>query len=376
MASTRVHFYIRNSWINRKCFNSIHGWRNNHTFYKSFRNSFAHSCIQSFGSECRLEQKHRLEPSIAENEAKSRSHSLECEHDADNPFLATLKVNQELLRSGTRSCRHIELDISKSNMQYEPGDHIGIYPTNESDLVEKLGRLCDANLDAVIPAELDSFNNRSLTYRAALQHHIEIAAIPEAHVLKALSEHCSDESDRKFLNSITSATPDGNELYESWILQAQRNIVHILEDIKSCRPPIEFICRILPRLQPRYYSISSSSRLHPTAVHMTVVLVKYETKTGRIRKGVASAFLATKNPDKTSADGPQVPVFIRKSNFHLPESMQTPIIMIGTGTGLAPFLGFIQERNHYREKEASIGETILYFGARKRHEDFIYEKVS
>lgn len=332
-----------------------------------------HQNIRRFSIFYGRHQKTLLDPSIAESAAQPQSNSSEIEqspYDANNPFLATLKVNRELLRSGARSCRHIEFDINGSNMEYEAGDHIGIYPTNDSELVEKLGKLCDANLNA----KLD--DSKLGSFRTALTHHIEVTAVPQLHFLKALTEYCTDESDRKFLELISSATRDGKDLYQSWVMDAQRNIVHVLEDIKSCRPSIEFVCKMLPKLQPRYYSISSSSRLHPNVVHMTVVLVEYETKTGRINKGVATAFLAKKNPGVATCDAPLVPVFIRKSQFHLPKDVQTPIIMIGTGTGLAPFLGFIQERNHCRETGESVGQSTLYFGARKRTEDFIYEQVS
>lgn len=344
--------------------------------HRSFRRNLTHQNIRNFSKDNRICQKHLLESSIADNEVQSNAHTLKSEqsaYDVSNPFLATLKVNRELLQSDVRSCRHIEIDITGSNMEYEAGDHIGIYPTNESELVEKLGNLCNADLDARISR--DESQLRPHTFRTALMHHIEIAAIPQLHVLNALIVYCTDEEDQRFLNLMTSATSEGNAMYQSWMLNAQRNIVHVLEDIKSCRPPIDFICQTLPKLQPRYYSISSSSQLHPNVVHMTVVLVKYETKSGRTNKGVATAFLAKKNPEQTTSNATRVPVFIRKSQFHLPENVQTPIIMIGTGTGLAPFLGFIQERNHCREKGALIGQTLLYFGARKRSEDFIYEKV-
>lgn len=152
-----------------------------------------------------------------------------------------------------------------------------------------------------------------------------------------------------------------------------RNIVHILEDIKSCKPPLDHICEILPRLQPRYYSISSSAKLYPTDVHVTAVLVAYDTKTGRTNRGVATTYLA--NKPANGEDSPKVPVFIRKSQFRLPTRTETPIIMIGPGTGLAPFRGFIQERDLCRNDGKPVGDTILYFGCRKKVEDFIYEEV-
>ena len=103
--------------------------------------------------------------------------------------------------------------------------------------------------------------------------------------------------------------------------------------------------------------------------------MKYSTSTGRVIKGVTTNFLAQKHPH----DGeplPRVPVFISKSEFHLPKNPETPIIMVGLGTGIAPLRGFIQERHFLREQGNKIGDTILYFGCRKRSEDYIYEDVS
>lgn len=174
---------------------------------------------------------------------------------------------------------------------------------------------------------------------------------------------------------ISSTSVEGKAQYQTWIHNSSRNIVHILEDIKSCKPPIDHICELLPRLQPRYYSISSSAKLHPTTVHVTAVLVKYETPTGRINKGVATTYLAEKRPND-GVELPRAPVFIRKSQFRLPTRTETPVIMIGPGTGLAPFRGFIQERDLSRKDNQTVGDTILYFGCRKKAEDFIYGEVS
>lgn len=186
--------------------------------------------------------------------------------------------------------------------------------------------------------------------------------------------HFIHSQDKEFLKLISSTSVEGKAQYQTWIQNASRNIVHILEDIKSCKPPIDHICELLPRLQPRYYSISSSSKLHATTVHVTAVLVKYETPTGRINKGVATTFLADKRP-KDGGDSPRVPIFIRKSQFRLPTRTETPVIMIGPGTGLAPFRGFIQERDLSRKDNQTVGDTLLYFGCRKKAEDFIYGEV-
>ncbi|XP_055371384.1 NADPH--cytochrome P450 reductase isoform X2 [Condylostylus longicornis] len=313
----------------------------------------------------------------------ARLHSLTNQRppfDAKNPFLAPIKVNKELHRGGGRSCMHIELDIEGSKMRYDAGDHVAMYPTNDKELVEKLGQLCSADLDIVF-----SLNNTDLesskkhpfpcptTYRTALTHYLEITAIPRTHILKELAEYCSDEKEKEFLRSMASITPDGKLKYQSWIQDASRNIVHILEDMKSCKPPIDHLCELLPRLQPRYYSISSSAKIHPTNVHVTAVLVNYRTSTGRINKGVCTTYLqqrCPKNPDAL----PRVPIFIRKSQFRLPAKSEIPIIMIGPGTGLAPFRGFIQERQFQKSEGKAVGDTILYFGCRKKSEDYIYQE--
>ncbi|KAJ6640251.1 NADPH--cytochrome P450 reductase [Pseudolycoriella hygida] len=299
-------------------------------------------------------------------------------YDAKNPFLAPIKVNKELHKGGGRSCMHIEFDIEGSKMRYEAGDHVAMYPINDIELVEKLGKLCGADLDTVfslINTDLESSKKHPFpcptTYRTALTHYLEITALPRTHILKELVEYCSDEKDKEFLKLISSTSVEGKAQYQTWIQNACRNIVHILEDIKSCKPPIDHICELLPRLQPRYYSISSSSKLHPTTVHVTAVLVQYETTTGRTNKGVATTYLSNKHPIDGS-DLPRAPIFIRKSQFRLPTRTETPVIMIGPGTGLAPFRGFIQERDLSRKDNQTVGDTILYFGCRKKAEDYIY----
>ncbi|XP_063707533.1 NADPH--cytochrome P450 reductase [Culicoides brevitarsis] len=344
--------------------------------------------IESTGEDVMMRQYRLLEqpdtsPDRIYTGEVARLHSLHTQRppfDAKNPFLAPIKANRELHKGGDRSCMHIEFDIEGSKMRYEAGDHLAMYPVNDSKLVEKLGELCKADLNTVfslINTDTDSSKKHPFpcptTYKTALTHYLEITAIPRTHILKELAEYCSDEKDKEFLRLMASTTPEGKAKYQSWIQDSCRNIVHILEDVPSCHPPIDHLCELLPRLQPRYYSISSSSKQFGTTVHVTAVLVKYETKTGRVNNGVATTFLAQKKPSDPE-HLPRVPIFIRKSQFRLPTKPETPIIMIGPGTGLAPFRGFIQERNMTREEGKTVGDTILYFGCRKKSEDYIYQE--
>ncbi|XP_059054376.1 NADPH--cytochrome P450 reductase isoform X2 [Achroia grisella] len=313
----------------------------------------------------------------------ARLHSLQVQrppYDAKNPFLAQIKVNRELHKAGDRSCLHVEFDISDSKMRYEAGDHVAVYPINDSTLVERIGELTNSDLNEIfslINTDQESSKKNPFpcptSYRTALSHYLEITALPRTHIMRELAEYCSDEEDKKKLLLMATNSQEGKALYQSFVVDACRNIAHILEDIKSCKPPLDHICELLPRLQPRFYSISSSPKLHPETVHVTAVVVEYKTLTGRINKGVATTWLAQHKPE----DGkplPRVPIYIRKSQFRLPLQPQTPIIMVGPGTGFAPFRGFLQERAHARANGKEVGDNILYFGCRHRDQDYIYQE--
>lgn len=297
--------------------------------------------------------------------------------DAKNPFLSVVKVNRELHKSGGRSCMHIEFDIEGSKMRYDSGDHVAVYPENNAETVNKIGQLLNINLDQIFTlTNLDEDSTKKhpfpcpCSYRTALTYYLDITSNPRTHVLKELAEYASDVKEQEMLKLMASTSPEGKQLYSKWISDDNRNIVHILEDLPSVKIAIDHLCELLPRLQPRYYSISSSPKLHPTTVHVTAVKVEYTTPTNRLVKGVATSWLGTKIPNEESP--PKVPIFIRKSQFRLPTRVETPIIMIGPGTGFAPFRAFIQERDLNMKEGKPVGETILYYGCRKKSEDFIY----
>ncbi|RZC35104.1 NADPH--cytochrome P450 reductase, partial [Asbolus verrucosus] len=347
-----------------------------------------HFGIESTGEDVSMRQ-YRLQEYKDEAPGKlytgemARLNSLENQRppfDAKNPFLSKIKVNRELHKGNERSCMHIEFDIEGSKMRYDAGDHLAVYPINDSELVEKIGKYTNTDLNTIftlINTDEESSKKHPFpcptTYRTALTHYLDITMNPRTHVLKELSEYCSDNAEKEKLKLMSSTSPEGKLLYQQWIISDNRNIVHILEDMPSCKPALDHLCELLPRLQPRYYSISSSPKLYPNTVHITAVVVEYTTPTGRRNKGVATTWLATKHP-QPDQDPPTAPIFIRKSQFRLPTKTQTPIIMVGPGTGLAPFRGFIQERNQAKEEGKAVGETVLYFGCRKKAEDFIYEE--
>ncbi|KAK3751514.1 hypothetical protein QZH41_019091, partial [Actinostola sp. cb2023] len=299
--------------------------------------------------------------------------------DAKNPYLAPIRINRELHKSGDRCCMHIELDTSDSTIKYDAGDHVGIYPTNDHELVEKIGSLLDIDLDVVV--SLDNVDEDAskkhpfpcpTSYRTALLHYVDITNTVKTHVLRELAEYAKDEKEKEFLMNISDTTEEAKHKYNDWVVKSHRHIVAVLEDLPSLRPPLGHILELLPRLQCRYYSISSSSKLHPKSIHVTAVVVRWDTITGREQKGVATTWLQTKIPK--GDDCPRVPMFVRKTTFRLPFKPITPVIMVGPGTGLAPFRGFIQDRSYHVQQGKKVGETVLYYGCRKQDEDYLYEE--
>ncbi|KAB7495974.1 NADPH--cytochrome P450 reductase [Armadillidium nasatum] len=301
--------------------------------------------------------------------------------DTKNPFMAEVTVIRELHRGGDRNCMHIELNIEGSRIRYDAGDHVAIFPINDPSLVEKLCKLVGEDPDKVISLlNLDEDSTKKVpfpcpcSYKTALMHYVDIQSVPRTHVLKEIAEYASDPKDKEKLQLLSSTSEAGKAEYQKWVVHDARNIIQILEDLPSCKPPLDHLCELLPRLQARYYSISSTPKVHPNSIHVTAVVLKYETSTGRTNKGVCTNWLY-KRLEEYEGNGKKffVPIFVRKSQFRLPNKPSVPVLMIGPGTGIAPFRGFLQERSYYKNNDKEIGKTILYFGCRYKQTDFIYE---
>jgi NADPH-ferrihemoprotein reductase len=299
--------------------------------------------------------------------------------DQKNPFLAEMRMNKELHKGGERSCRHIEFNIADSRLRYEAGDHAAVYPVNDLTIVEKIGKILNVDLDTVITlTNVDEDSSKKhpfpcpCSYRTALSHYVDIVTPPRTHVLKELADYCSNPEEKEFLRSMTSAKEESRKIYSDWILASHRAILDILQDMPSCKPPLDHVLELLPRLQARYYSISSSPKPDPAVLAITAVVVKYETKIGRTVKGVATNYLKEKVVDEEHH--PKVPIFIRKSQLRLPHRPNTPVLMLGPGTGFAPFRGFLQDRHQLKKEGKPIGPMVLYFGCRHKAEDYIYQE--
>lgn len=264
------------------------------------------------------------------------------------PLTATLSVNQKITgRNSEKDMRHIEIDLGDSGLRYQPGDALGVWYQNDPQLVKELVELLWLKGDEPVTVE-----GKTLPLSEALQWHFELtvntATIVENYATLTRSESLLPlVGDKAQLQQYAAATP----------------IVDMVR-FSPAQLDAEALIGLLRPLTPRLYSIASSQAEVESEVHVTVGVVRYEIE-GRARAGGASSFLA----DRVEEDG-EVRVFIEHNdNFRLPANPETPVIMIGPGTGIAPFRAFMQQR----AADGAQGKNWLFFGNPHFTEDFLYQ---
>jgi sulfite reductase (NADPH) flavoprotein alpha-component len=268
-----------------------------------------------------------------------------------NPFPARMVVNRRLNPGSQKDTRHLELDLTGWGLNYEVGDSMSVFATNDPALVDEIMKAICATGDELVPSS--GKDKPPLPLREALLREYRITQ-PTPKFLKAIAERASAAPLLKEL-----LQPERKQDLDTYLYGME--VIDFLLDHHSVRfTPEEFV-GLLAKLQPRLYSISSSLKAFPEQVHFTVDVVRYESN-GRIRSGVCSSFLAER------ADNVPIPVFPNASKFRLPEDGSTPIIMVGPGTGIAPFRAFLQERKVLGAK----GKSWLFFGSQKESCDYFY----
>jgi len=269
-----------------------------------------------------------------------------------HPFRAAVLENLNLNGRGSeRETRHLELSLEGSGLTYEPGDALGIYPENRPELVEELIEAAGWKADELVPAGKDG----DLPLAEALSRHYEITLLT-----RPLLQQAAELTGSAKLKELTA--PGHEQELKDYI--AGRDLVDLIRGFDLKGVPAKTFVPLLRKLPPRLYSIASSLKAHPDEVHLTIRKVVYEAH-GRTRYGVCSTYVAER-----AEPGSELPVFVQHNeNFRLPADPDTPIIMIGPGTGVAPFRAFLEER----EETGAGGKSWLFYGDQHFLTDFLYQ---
>lgn len=266
----------------------------------------------------------------------------------EEPLIASLAVNQKITgRNSDKDVRHIEIDLGESGLRYQPGDALGVWYENDPELVQELVGLLWLKGDESVEV-----NGAKLPLAEALQKHFELTV----NTTQIVEQYGKLSRDEKLLELVGDKSR----------LQHYAQTTPIVDMVRQA--PIELraeqLTELLRPLTPRLYSIASSQAESETEVHITVGAVRYEID-GRARAGGASSYLA----DRLEEEG-EIRVFIEHNdNFRLPANPETPVIMIGPGTGIAPFRAFMQQRDN----DGAEGKNWLFFGNPHFTEDFLYQ---
>ena len=278
----------------------------------------------------------------------------------DNPFPARITENRVLNQPGSaKETRHFVVDIKGSGLTYKVGDSLGVFPHNPPhEVAELLERLKASGEELVSPAMLKL--QEPITLHEALTSRLALSS-PTTKILTTLQSKATDPGDKARLDAMLA--PEAKERVKVYL--EERAFIDLLCEFPSAQlTPQEFVDH-LRKLMPRLYSIASSPKVSPDGVHLTVAVVRYQTN-GRDRVGVCSTFMA----DRVVVGQTAVPTFVSHSHFGLPENhAEKDVIMVGPGTGIAPFRAFVQER----VAVGATGRNWVFFGDQHAATDYLYQ---
>ena len=285
--------------------------------------------------------------------AVSTSTAVDSAYSRSNPFMAEVLESLNLNGRGSdRETRHLELSLEGSGLTYAPGDAVGVYPQNDPYLVDEIISFLKWDpKDNVVTGKA----GETSSLRDALLHHYEITV-----VTKPLLEKAAAYSTNSKLAELVK--PEHKEALKAYL--KGRDLLDLLRDFTPWTLCAGDVATLLRKLPPRLYSIASSLNAHPDEVHLTIRKVEYEAH-GRERKGVCSVYTSER-----LEPGDKLPIFIQQNpNFKLPVDPETPVIMVGPGTGVAPFRAFLEDR----EELGATGKSWLFYGDRHFVTDFLYQ---
>ena len=297
-----------------------------------------------------------------------------------------------------RDVRHYEWDISQvDGVEYEAGDAMGVFSTNGKDKTEEFLQWYGLESDDVIHVGVTKGNDgiglpAAVTALQLFSQHLDIFGRPKRPFYEVLSLLATDPDEIEELEHLITKEGRGElrELIDDTITYAE-----LMQKFPSAKVPVEYLLDFIPAIKPRLYSIASDSLMHPDHIHCCIVEEDWETSDGNQRRGQSTWFLRNQKPGMKwgeveqlknepeppfTADGeylndgtaPEMFCRVNPAVVHMPEDPATPLIMVGLGTGLAPFRSFIQQRIIQKEQGMETGDNVLYFGARYIDTEFMY----
>ncbi|XP_044295984.1 NADPH-dependent diflavin oxidoreductase 1 isoform X2 [Varanus komodoensis] len=286
------------------------------------------------------------------------------------PFLARMVSNQRVTSElHFQDVRLIEFDVSGSGIECAAGDVVMIQPCNPPEEVQLFCQLLRLDPDmcfVVRPAEPDTplpaFLPQPCTIRYLVSQYLDITRVPRRSFFKLLSYFSPNELEREKLQEFSSA--EGQEDLHAYCNRPRRTLLEVLCDFPHTTSaiPCGYLLELIPRIRPRAFSIASSMQARPDRIEILVAVVQYKTGLVQPRRGLCSTWLASLNPQNGAV---RVPVWAKRGSMTFPAEPHTPVILIGPGTGVAPFRAAIQERAAQGKKE-----NYLFFGCRQKSKDF------
>jgi len=289
--------------------------------------------------------------------------------------LASVATNEIVTKDPTNEMHSLEF---KLDAQFEAGDNVAIFPSNRDDDVAKLITRLGYKKDQVFNVQTDgvanpvdlssSLGNNKCTLEIALTYYFDITNTPSTTMLQFLSMNATAAEDQKQIYHFSSNYISFARMHYTIldVLDQFPSVQLVTRDERKTEENLALFLGMLGPIRPRYYSIANSPNVLPGIVRVIYKVVQYKSKEGTEKHGLCSNFL------KTKKSGEKVAVFISKSKFKLPENDLVPLVMVGAGSGISPYFGFLEQRSYNKDKGSKLGRAILIHGCRSES-DFAYK---
>ncbi|XRA98206.1 NADPH-ferrihemoprotein reductase [Pycnococcus provasolii] len=305
-------------------------------------------------------------------------------YSPDEPFFVTAPITCRYLTAGGvkgvngRKVMHVELDVAGSGIRYNPGDAVGVSPENDPSLVDSVLSRLGLNADATFMCEGIPHVPCPCSVRHVFSHCVDISGALKKSLVRSLAPFCKKAEERSRMAHL--ASKDGAKDFEKHVANHD-GLLQILTAFPSCAPPLACLLDALPPLAPRLYSLTSAMCDDGERLSAALSVVEYAAKDGTSRRGVASTWLERVASASSSSSSPSgaIGVHLRKSaGFRPPvDVVGSSVIMVGPGTGVAPYRGFLKERKFAltsASADATRGDWMLFFGCRHPEEDYLYRE--